>query len=79
MKNSIKTICQTKEIPISHLAKKAHISRMHLYDIMNGKAEPTGPVMFKIANVLDEPLNSIFFDNPVSYSEQKQPKSRIIA
>jgi DNA-binding XRE family transcriptional regulator len=70
MENKIREICEAKKIPISRLAKKASVSRQHLYEIINNKSDPTGPVMFKIANALGEQVTDIFFDRIGNYVEQ---------
>ena len=71
MKNNIAAIRKIKNESQESLAKKAEISRTHLSDIENDNADPTGPIMFRIAKALGVSLDTIFFDDNVNHKQQE--------
>ena len=65
MNNKIAETRKILKIKQETLAKDINISRAHLSEIENGKAEPGGLVMLKIASALQQPVENIFFINNV--------------
>ena len=66
MKNRISELRKDGKISQESLAKAAGISRPHLSEIENNKAEAGGNVMFRIASALGKSVEDIFFaDNVV--------------
>lgn len=59
--NIIKKVRTDKSITQSQLAQLARISRPHLNEIENGKAEPSVTVAIRIAYALDCCVETIFF------------------
>lgn len=58
MRNKISEIRKLKGLSQSKLAMEAKISRPYLSKIENDKAEPTGKILFKIAEVLNTSVDS---------------------
>ena len=52
------------------LAAAASVSRPHLSEIENDKAEPGGEVMLRIANALGAKVEDIFFASNVVHTQQ---------
>ncbi|WP_425057658.1 hypothetical protein SCACP_21780 [Sporomusa carbonis] len=67
MQNKIAEIRNSADPKISQeeLAISVGISRTHLSEIENGKAEPGGQVMLRIAQALGKSVEDIFFINIV--------------
>ncbi len=49
----IRTLAQSRHIPLSHLADRAGAGRTHLFNVLAGRASPTIAWLVRIANVLD--------------------------
>ena len=71
MTNNIASIRKSKGYTQTQLAKDAKISRPYLSNVENDKVEPTAKIMFRIAKVLNEKIEVIFFDSDVSQGKQK--------
>ena len=54
------------------LAVAASVSRPHLSEIENDKAEPGGEVMLRIANALGVKVEDIFFASGVVHTQQSK-------
>jgi transcriptional regulator with XRE-family HTH domain len=58
--NNIREVARDKDLKIVHIAKAARVSRSHLYDIINGKKNPTLPLAMRIAQAMDTTLDGLF-------------------
>ena len=65
MRNKISEIRCKKKISQSDLAEAAQISRTHLSDIENGKANPSIDIAQRISRALGTKVEHIFFNNNV--------------
>ena len=65
MFNVIKKKRESKGVSQEALAMQAKISRPHLSDIENGKAQPSVEVAFRIAAALGCSIEAIFFNRSV--------------
>ncbi|MBP2642929.1 MAG: hypothetical protein H6Q67_816 [Firmicutes bacterium] len=65
MNNCVAKIRQQRKESQDAFAKRVNISRTHLSEIENGKADPGGKVMLKIASALNKNVEDIFFVNDV--------------
>ena len=65
MRNKISEIRHKKKISQSELARGARISRTHLSDIENNKANPSVEIANRIAKTLGAKVEQIFFNNDV--------------
>lgn len=61
MENRVAEIRKQLRISQTKLAEAANISRPHLSEIENGKAEAGGCVMLRIASALNKSVEDIFF------------------
>lgn len=61
MENKIAEIRKALGMKQEVLASEIEISRTHLSEIENGKAEPGGAIMLRIASRLEKPVEDIFF------------------
>lgn len=71
MKNKISQIRKEKKITQASLAKALKISRPYLSELENGKYNPSGTLMFKVARYFDMKAEDIFFDDTVMQEEQQ--------
>lgn len=65
MENKVAEIRKELNIKQEALANDVKISRTHLSEIENGKAEPGGLIMLRIASVFGRPVEAVFFINNV--------------
>lgn len=70
MRNKIAQYRKIRGMTQDELAKAAGITRPYLSDIENGKYSPGGPLMLRIAKVLNLAVEEIFFENSVMHVEQ---------
>lgn len=68
--NVIKKQRENKGVSQETLAMQAKISRPHLSDIENGKAQPSVEVAFRIAAALGCSIEALFFTRNVSQTQQ---------
>ncbi|SMC29232.1 putative transcriptional regulator [Andreprevotia lacus DSM 23236] len=60
MKNHIKALRQQRELTQQALAKLLGVSRQTVISIESGRFDPSLPLAFKLARVLDAPIEAIF-------------------
>jgi DNA-binding XRE family transcriptional regulator len=61
MDNNISQVIRAKNINQADLARKVGINQEYLNDIINRKITPTVPLGKRIAEVLEVPLEELFF------------------
>ena len=61
MENKVAEIRKELNIKQEALASEINISRTHLSEIENGKAEPGGLIMLRIASRFNRPVEAVFF------------------
>jgi len=71
MRNIIKVLRAQNNLTQEELAQKIGISRQALSNIENGKVEPSGRIVIKIANIFGIPAEQIFFEDDVMHAEHK--------
>ena len=69
MRNIIKVLRAQNNLTQEELAQKIGISRQALSNIENGKVEPSGRTVIKIANIFGMPAEQIFFEEDVMHEE----------
>lgn len=63
MKNKIRELAEDKKIKLDILAEKAELSKTTIYSIARGASIPTIDNAYKIAKVLEVPIQELFFDD----------------
>ena len=48
----IKEVAEAKNLPLSHVADRAAVSRTHLFDVLGGRKSPTLTFLKKVADAL---------------------------
>ncbi len=74
IKTNIKLIREELKLTQQDLADRIGVSRQTIYFLEKGKYNPSLTISFKIAEVLDRPLNEIFYQEPVIKDELKEMK-----
>jgi putative transcriptional regulator len=74
IKTNIKLIREELKLTQQDLADRIGVSRQTIYFLEKGKYNPSLTISFKIAEVLDRPLNDIFYQEPVIKDELKKMK-----
>lgn len=74
MKLRIKEICDRKGITVRSIAEKVEISVPGLYNIANGKINPSSNTLERIADALDVPLWQLL----ISPDEINKPTNQMI-
>ena len=74
IKTRIKEIRNKLCLSQQDLADSIGVSRQTIYFLEKGKYNPSLTISFKIAEVLDKPLNEIFFQEPIIKDELKEIK-----
>lgn len=69
MKNRIREVRKQVGMPMAELARRAKISRNHLFNIEKNKAVPSAPVLFAIADALNKSAKELLVDD-VTHDEQ---------
>ena len=72
MKNRVAEFRNELSLNQEELAYSAGISRPHLSEIENDKADPGGEVMFRIAKALEKKVEDVFFASCVVCTQQKE-------
>lgn len=70
MKNKIAYYRNKLGISQELLASKIEVSRPYLSDIENDKVNPSGEIVMRISREFKLPVEEIFFNPCVNYSEQ---------
>lgn len=73
MQNNLKYIRKQKKLTQEQLAQLIGISRPYLSEIERGRTNPSVKITLKIANVLNVPVETIFYDNTVMHAEHTTP------
>lgn len=60
MKNQIKTLRKEKKISQKELGQRAEVSRQTINAIENDKYDPTLPLAFRLAAILDTTVDELF-------------------
>lgn len=63
MKNILKDLRKEKPLSQEALAKACHVSRQTINAIENDKYDPSLDLAFKLATVLEKPIEQIFIHN----------------
>lgn len=71
MKNCVAEIRNSLSINQEQLASEANISRPHLSEIENDKADPGGEIIFRIAKAFGKQVEKIFFATRVMRTQQR--------
>lgn len=66
MKNRLKVLRAERDWSQADLAARLDVSRQSVNAIETGKYDPSLPLAFRIARMFGEPIERIFFDQPVS-------------
>lgn len=74
IKTRIKEIRKKLCLGQQDLADSIGVSRQTIYFLEKGKYNPSLTISFKIAEVLDRPLNEIFYQEPIIKDELKEIK-----
>jgi putative transcriptional regulator len=64
MKNRLKVLRAERDWSQEVLAQKLNVSRQTINAIERGKYDPSLPLAFKIANLFDLPIETIFEPSP---------------
>lgn len=75
MVNNVKHFRNIRKLSQKELSERVGISRPYLSKIETGKAMPTMPIALKISNALKKDVKTIFFDQNVHHSVQKDNNS----
>ena len=67
----IRQLTEEREMPMSHLAGRAGISRSNLWEVMNGRASPTLDWVQRVAEVLDVEPTELLVGKPVRLPKAK--------
>lgn len=73
MKNKIAHYRNKLNISQELLASRINVSRPYLSDIENDKVNPSGEIVMRISRELNLPVEEIFFNSLVNYSEHRRP------
>lgn len=76
IKTRIKEIRNKLCLSQQDLADSIGVSRQTIYFLEKGKYNPSLTISFKIAEVLNRPLNEIFYQEPLIKDELKEIKSK---
>ncbi|MFX1266401.1 MAG: helix-turn-helix transcriptional regulator [Promethearchaeota archaeon] len=74
IKTRIKEIRNKLCLSQQDLADSIGVSRQTIYFLEKGKYNPSLTISFKIAEVLDKPLNEIFYQEPIIKDQLKEIK-----
>jgi len=74
IKTNIKNIRDEMKLTQQDLADRIGVSRQTIYFLEKGKYNPSLTISFKVAEVLDRPLNEIFHQEPIIKDELKEIK-----
>jgi putative transcriptional regulator len=74
IKTNIKIIRDELKLTQQDLADRIGVSRQTIYFLEKGKYNPSLTISFKIAEVLNKPLNEIFYQEPIIKDELKEMK-----
>ncbi|MFX0180327.1 MAG: helix-turn-helix transcriptional regulator [Candidatus Hodarchaeota archaeon] len=74
IKTRIKEIRNDLRLSQQDLADSIGVSRQTIYFLEKGKYNPSLTISFKIAEVLNRPLNEIFYQEPIIKDELKEIK-----
>ncbi len=74
IKTTIKKIRENLNLTQQDLADSIGVSRQTIYFLEKGKYNPSLTISFKIAEVLERPLNEIFYQEPIIKDELKEIK-----
>ena len=58
--NSVTKWRQAKGVSKAHLARRVSVDRSYVTKLEQGKLQPSGEMMFRIARYLDQPLEAVF-------------------
>ncbi|MGY0558566.1 helix-turn-helix transcriptional regulator [Lysobacter sp. A286] len=64
MKNHLRTLRNQQGWSQAHLGEQLDVSRQTIIAIETGKYDPSLPLAFKIAQLFDLPIESIFIPGP---------------
>lgn len=65
MKNRLKVLRAEHDFTQQTLAEKLGVSRQTINAIEKGKFDPSLPLAFAIARLFEQPIEAIFFDEPL--------------
>lgn len=65
MKNRLKVLRAEHDFTHQTLAEKLGVSRQTINAIEKGKFDPSLPLAFAIARLFEQPIEAIFFDEPL--------------
>lgn len=72
MKNRVKEIRKDRGWTVAELARRASTSRQTIHNLENQSVKnPSGKIMFKIADAFKLSEREIFFEDAVTHEEQK--------
>lgn len=72
MKNKVKDLRKERGWAVTELARRADTSRQTIHSLENNNIKnPSGKLMFKIADAFKLPEREIFFEDDVTHEEQK--------
>ena len=74
--NSVTKWRQAKRVSKAHLARRVGVDRSYVTKLEQGKMQPSGEMMFRIAKYLGQPLEAVFqhaqsLNESTSFSEPK--------
>jgi len=67
--NKLKEILDKQGRSINWLAQRSGLSRQTIWNVIKGNNIPINKTKEKISNALDLPLNVIFFDKKLTFTE----------
>jgi putative transcriptional regulator len=66
MNNCLRELRAARRWSQAELADRLDVSRQTVNAIETGRYDPSLPLAFKIASVFDQPLETLFFPDPVN-------------